>query len=435
MKHTINIFCNADEVGLLEIDLDKDDVKLIYNQNWIKTGFELSPHLKFNEEIKEESIKKFINNLLPEGKGLDFVSEFLQISKANKFALIEAIGNETAGAITFSKNKEVVTSFRRISSEELTKRILNKDNINIVLWDKKPRLSIAGVQDKLPLVVLENNKYGLGEGKIASTHILKFEKKDDIHLVLNEYFCMKLAKLCKLDVAEVEIKKFDTQNVLFVKRFDRDFIRKEDGSFEVFKKHIIDGCQILDLDVSMKYEAVYSDFRGEANFKNLFATSSLTRNKILTKLKLLKWFLFNLCINNFDAHAKNISFFVSKKGLELAPLYDLVNIAMYPLFHNSFAMAIADEFDSTKIGSFDIVGFCVHTDIQARLIKNEFTVISTDIRKNIKEIKDEMITFCTPKEIEFLEALEKNILETIKKYENIFENFVEDYKEYKNEYL
>lgn len=434
MKHNINIFCNNEEVGIIEIDLNTGNSKLIYNQNWIKTGFELSPHLKFNKEIHSDTIKKFISNLLPEANGLDFVSEILQISKANKFALIEAIGNETAGAITFSTKKDIATSFREISHKELTQRILNKDNVNITLWDKKPRLSIAGVQDKLPLVVLENNTYGLGEGKIASTHILKFERKDDINLVLNEYFCMKLARLCGLNVAEVEIKKFDTQNVLFVKRFDREFLLKDDGSFEIIKKHIIDGCQLLDLDVNMKYEEVYTNFRGEANFKNLFASSSLTNNKILTKLNLLRWFLFNLCINNFDAHAKNISFFVSKKGLEVSPFYDLVNIDIYPEFHNKFAMAIGDEFDSKKVGSYDFVGFCVHTQIQPRLIKNEFTSIVRNIRKNIISLKNETLSFCNDKEIDFLENLEKNILDTCKKYENIFESLVEDFKEYKSEY-
>ena len=95
---------------------------------------------------------------------------------------------------------------------------------------------------------------------------------------------MKLAKLCGLNVADVEIKKFATQNVLFVKRFDRELSINKDGSFKVFKKHIIDGCQLLDLDVSMKYENVYTDARGDANFKNLFQYSKLSTNKILTKL-------------------------------------------------------------------------------------------------------------------------------------------------------
>ena len=435
MKHNINIFCNNERVGIIEIDLNSNDVELIYDENWKNIGFELSPHLKFDKSIDSNSIKKFVNNLLPEGNGLDAISIILQISKANKFGLLEAIGNETAGALTFSPDNIVVTNFREISNEELTERIINKENINITLWDGKIRLSLSGVQDKLPLVVLKDNKYGIGEGKIASTHILKFEKKDDIHLVLNEYFCMKLAKLCGLNVAEVEIRKFGTQNVLFVKRFDREFFEIDDKSFEISKRHIIDGCQLLNLDVNMKYEKVYTDYRGDANFKNLFESSKLTTNKILTKLNLLKWTLFNLCINNFDAHAKNISFFVNKNGLELTPLYDLVNIDMYPQFHNNFAMAFGDEFDSKKIGIYDIVGFCVHIDIQPRLIRSEFKLIVNNIRKNIGIIKNDMLGLYSDNEIKFLEKLESNILDTCKKYEDIFKTLDSDYKFYKDDWL
>ena len=435
MKHNINIFCNNERVGILEIDLNSNDVELIYDENWKNIGFELSPHLKFDKSIDSNSIKKFVNNLLPEGNGLDAISIILQISKANKFGLLEAIGNETAGALTFSTDNIVVTNFREISNEELTERIMNKDNINITLWDGKIRLSLSGVQDKLPLVVFKDNKYGIGEGKIASTHILKFEKKDDIHLVLNEYFCMKLAKLCGLNVSEVEIRKFGTQNVLFVKRFDREFFEIDDKSFEISKRHIIDGCQLLDLDVNMKYEKVYTDYRGNANFKNLFESSKLTTNKILTKLNLLKWTLFNLCINNFDAHAKNISFFVNKNGLELSPLYDLVNIDMYPQFHNNFAMAFGDEFDSKKIGIYDIVGFCVHIDIQPRLIRSEFKLIVNNIRKNIGIIKNDMLCSYSDDEIKFLEKLESNILDTCKKYEDIFKTLDSAYKSYKDDWL
>ena len=435
MKHNINIFCNNERVGIIEIDLNSNNVELIYDENWKNIGFELSPHLKFDKSIDSNSIKKFVNNLLPEGNGLDAISIILQISKANKFGLLEAIGNETAGALTFSTDNIVVTNFREISNEELTERIMNKDNINITLWDGKIRLSLSGVQDKLPLVVLKDNKYGIGEGKIASTHILKFEKKDDIHLVLNEYFCMKLAKLCGLNVAEVEIRKFGTQNVLFVKRFDREFFEIDDKSFEISKRHIIDGCQLLNLDVNMKYEKVYTDYRGNANFKNLFESSKLTTNKILTKLNLLKWTLFNLCINNFDAHAKNISFFVNKNGLELSPLYDLVNIDMYPQFHNNFAMAFGDEFDSKKIGIYDIVGFCVHIDIQPRLIRSEFKLIVNNIRKNIGIIKNDMLGLYSDNEIKFLEKLESNILDTCKKYEDIFKTLDSAYKSYKDDWL
>lgn len=434
MTHNINIFCNSDFVGFIEIDLELNNVKLNYDDNWKEIGFELSPHLKFDMNIKENSVKKFISNLLPEGEGLEFISSFFQISKANQFALIEAIGSETAGAITFCSNKNMLTSFKEISKSELTQRIKNRSSINITIWDKKPRLSLAGVQDKLPLVILDEKRYGIGEGKIASTHILKFEKSKNINLVINEYFCMKLSEKCGFNTAEVEIKKFDKQNVLIVKRFDRELVINKNGSFEVLKKHIIDACQLLDLDVSMKYEKAYADFRGEANFKNLFESSKLSRNKILTKLNFLRWTLFNLCINNYDAHAKNISFFVNKKGLELAPFYDLVNIDMYPNIQNEFAMGFGDEFNSSKIGAFDLVGFCVHTDLQPRLVKNELLNIIKNINKNIGTIKNNLLNTSTKEELDFLNSLEDNILKTCKKYEQIVQTLVEDYKEYKDEY-
>ena len=138
--------------------------------------------------------------------------------------------------------------------------------------------------------------------------------------------------------------------------------------------------------------------------------------------------------NNYDAHAKNISFFVNKKGLELAPFYDLVNIAMYPDIQNEFAMGFGDEFNANKIGAFDLVGFCVHTEMQPRLVKNEFLNIIESINKNIKSIKDNLLSSCNIEEITFLNSLENNIFKTCEKYKEMIQSLVEDYKEYKDEY-
>lgn len=34
MKHNINIFCNNERVGIIEIDLNSNNVELIYDENW-----------------------------------------------------------------------------------------------------------------------------------------------------------------------------------------------------------------------------------------------------------------------------------------------------------------------------------------------------------------------------------------------------------------
>ena len=97
-------------------------------------------------------------------------------------------------------------------------------------------------------------------------------------------------------------------------------------------------------------------------------------------------------------------------------------------------MAFGDEFDSSKIGTFDMVGFCVHTDIPPRLIKNELSSIIVNIKKNIGTIKDETLSICDEEEIKFLESLVENILETCKKHKDMIQTLVDDYKIYKKEY-
>lgn len=63
MTHNINILCNSDYVGFLEIDLESNSAKLNSDDNWKEEGFELSSHLKFDRDINLTSVKKFILNL------------------------------------------------------------------------------------------------------------------------------------------------------------------------------------------------------------------------------------------------------------------------------------------------------------------------------------------------------------------------------------
>lgn len=434
MNHRLNIFCNENLVGHLEIELQNNTAKLIYDEEWVKNGFELSPHLKFDKEISSQSIKRFIANLLPEGEGLEFVSRFFKISKANQFGLIEAIGSESAGALTFTNSTTLKTSFREILKDELSRRIALRKEYNITLWDEKPRLSIAGVQDKLPILIIDD-RYGIGEGEISSTHILKFDKKENHHLVLNEYFCMQLARTCGIKVADVALEKFDDESVLVVQRFDREIRKEKDTSFKVVKKHIIDGCQMLDLDVIMKYQKPY----GGANpvelgvsFKKLYEGVDFCRTKALAKLEILRWSFFNLLIHNYDAHAKNISFFVSKNGIEVAPFYDIVNIAMYENIQNEFAMSYGEEFVTNDIKTYDMVSFCKNIGINQRLFKEEFLTIIKNIEKNIYNLQSEISKTLAQEEQDFLTKLIKNIVDNLPKYKSIANEFTEAYGEYKN---
>lgn len=401
--HTLHIFFGEQKVGTLLYESFSDEFSLEYEASWSKSGFPLSPKLGFESQIKSIDIKNFIDNLLPEGKGLDELINYIQVSKNNKFALLKKIGNETSGAFSFVSDDTTLipTTFREVSIAELSERINQRKQIPITIWDDKPRLSIAGVQEKLPLTKIDG-KYGFGEGDLSSTHILKFDKTDE-KLVLNEYFSLLLAKSAGVNVTNFGLKQFGDELVLEIERFDRQIISNK----MVKKLHLIDGCQLLGVPTSFKYERNFGtsrdvkDIKEGVSFKKLDEITHLTKIPLITKKILLEWSIVNLILGNSDAHGKNISFFVGIDGIEVAPFYDIVNIAMYDgIYETSLAMGIDDEFAIDNIKAYDIAAHCYNLSITPKLFNKTFeniakkitSAINTTIYNQMKSYNEEFAT-------------------------------------------
>lgn len=376
---TINL--DRRHLGKIILEEKSEQYGLEYDPSWLAGGgFPVSPHLKPGE-CASESVKRFLANLLPEGRWLEELSVSSHISRSNVFGLIAAIGAETAGALSFRMGDEpeggMPTRFRPVTSDELAERISQRRNISIAVWDGKPRLSVAGVQDKLPLLIRADEQMGFGEGELASTHILKFDADSALHLVINEYVCMQLAKVVKLPVAEVALARFG-EPVLVVRRFDRHLTGNS-----VIRKHMIDGCQMLDLPPTYKYERPFGKegdaavIRSGANLPDLFASCRLCRVPAAAMRDMLNWVLFQLLIGNSDAHGKNISFFVGPAGIDMAPAYDLLNLDMYSdQYDRDFSMAIGDAFAPEDVSPWELAEMCDRCNLQKRLVANMLTTLS-----------------------------------------------------------
>jgi serine/threonine-protein kinase HipA len=330
-------------------------------------------------------------NLLPEGKWLEELSIDNQISKNNIFGLVALIGAETTGALSFrfdgGDQEPWPTEFRSVTQEELAERIARRQKVSIGLWDGKPRLSLAGVQDKLPILIMPNGEMGFGEGDLASTHILKFGKRPDMHMVVNEFICMELARLSKLPAAKVTVVRLG-EPVLLVERFDR---RWNDG--KVDRLHLIDGCQMLDLPPTYKYERPFGKsgegmrIRTGASLSKLFAACRLCRIPAKAIRDLLNWSLFQLLIDNSDAHAKNISFSVDKKGMDVAPCYDLLNIDIYgDEYDRDLALAIGNEFVIAEILPYQLAEMCDECRLPQRQVSTSLKSLCTAVLKNLDNL-------------------------------------------------
>ncbi len=385
---TTHLTVNIDRQYLGKIILEEKGERYVleYAPSWVDGGgFPVSPHLKPGE-CASESVRRFLANLLPEGRWLEELSISTHTSRANIFGLVAAIGTETTGALTFrmgdTSSEEPVTSFRPVTALELAERITQRQNISIAVWDGKPRLSVAGVQDKLPLLIRADGQMGFGEGDLASTHIMKFGTARALHLVINEFICMQLAKGIKLPVAEVSLTRFG-EPVLVVRRFDREL-----AGDHVLRRHLIDGCQMLDLPPTYKYERPFGKggdaavIRSGANLPDLFASCRLCRVPAAALRDMLNWVLFQLLIGNSDAHGKNISFFVGPGGIDMAPAYDLLNLDMYAAeYDRDFSMAIGDAFDPEEITPWELAEMCERCGLQKRLVAKTLTTMSENLLK------------------------------------------------------
>ncbi|MGD9592934.1 MAG: HipA domain-containing protein, partial [Candidatus Berkiella sp.] len=309
-EHSLDVYVGKSPIA--KLTLRNDQLLWQYNQKWQQTGYAVSPHLPLNNDIPPINVQRFLRNLLPEGNALDELVSCFQLSKYNTYALIRALGLDISGALIIlptGENYPKNGSFREISDAELIARLEQKDNRSLLIWDGKPRLSVAGVQDKINVVINQEGQMGFGEGALCSTHILKFEKRKLSHLVLNEYITMQLAKHCGLTVANVNLKYFGEHPTLLVERFDRQLISQS----SVKRRHVIDGCQAVNVSPEYKYERNFGSARDVAHIRDgvsyakLFEFTDNCSNPALTKQKILDCALFNALIFYYDALGNIIS--------------------------------------------------------------------------------------------------------------------------------
>lgn len=396
--YTLHVFAGKTPVGELTQNPLEGSFSLSYSPDWVASGpgFPLAPALPLHTPPGSAAIRRFLENLLPEGDALDDLSRVEAISKSNVFGLIRHLGRETTGALSFlppgQTPDNIPPSAREITAEELHERIANRDSLPFTVWDGKVRLSVAGQQDKL-LVQKAGERLFLVDGSLSSTHILKPEPRRSHlkHMVANEHYCMRLAaRLGHLAYRQTMVAQVDIVRVpdpvLCIRRFDRVELPGPavpgvaDGALpRVGRLHVIDGCQALDLPVSMKYERNIGSGRDVAHIRDgaSFARLHTLRPRLEHPAAGLRqmgfWSILTLLLGNSDAHGKNLSFQVGPGGLSVCPLYDLVSVLHFDAdqIDHEFAMAFGDAFHFQDVAPFPLADHCERCGIDRRFFARE----------------------------------------------------------------
>jgi serine/threonine-protein kinase HipA len=333
-------------------------------------SFSLTPLRK--ERFPTKECRGFFGGILPEQAKREIVARNLGISAKNDHAMLERIGGECAGAITFIPAGEKPPArnyeYKEISAGELAGILKELPKRPLLAGDRGIRLSLAGAQDKVALR-LDGDKVCLPLGGAPSTHILEPSVEQFPGVVINEALVMQLAAAIGLPTAKVEARTVEGTEYLLIKRYDRTH-RTVDGKPVIERLHREDFCQAQNIVSDMKYQK-----QGGPSLKQWFALlREVSATPVVDLGRLLDAVVFNYLVGNNDAHGKKFSLLyhdnrTSHPEIRLAPLYDVISTLHYKDLSKEMAMKIGGEYSSETVLPKNFERFAEEAELTKPLVR------------------------------------------------------------------
>ncbi|MCA3353425.1 MAG: type II toxin-antitoxin system HipA family toxin [Roseomonas sp.] len=390
MTRTLDIWWDGRLVGQLTQD-QHGELGFAYAPDWLddEAAQPLSASLpKRAEPFTRRECRPFFGGLLPEEGQRDAAAQALGVSRANDFALLDRLGGDVAGALQLLPPGEVPATLAPdqrptpLDDAGLI-RVLDALPVRPLLAGEEGlRLSLAGAQSKVPVVLLDEAVALPAPGQ-ATTHILKPPISRFAATTENEAFVMRLAAAIGLDVGQAEARTVQDRTFLLVHRYDRAI-----GADGIVRRiHQEDFCQALGVPPETKYAS-----EGGPTFKDCFALlRRVAARPAVDVLKLLDAVIFNVIAGNADAHGKNFSILYDAEGPRLAPLYDLLATVAYPDLSPKFAMKIGKRATLAELDAKGWAAFAADAGLGVPLIRRRVAEISKGVIARTGEVAAELV--------------------------------------------
>ncbi len=263
---------------------------------------------------------------LPEG----FLRERIRLAFAkatgafDEFDLLSIVGRSQVGRIRYTGDKEQLQEDVPFQSiDEILERKRGGDLYRYLVEKFASFSGISGVQPKVlvrdekAFAEMEHKDGRLSQSYKGATHIVKlWEPNEYPQLSANEYFCLRVACKCGLDVPPFRLAEDGA--ALVIDRFDL----RMDGTYRGFEDFGVLNARRTDEKYRGSYET--SVLKRFAQFANSTHVNEDTE-KLFTLIAL------NCALRNGDAHLKKFGIVYDDVQGEarLAPVYDLVTTSVY----------------------------------------------------------------------------------------------------------
>jgi serine/threonine-protein kinase HipA len=303
----------------------------------------------------------------------------------DEFDLLGIIGRSQVGRIRYTGQKEQLQEDVPFQSvDEILAKRRDGDLFRYLLEKFASFSGISGVQSKILVrdeASLNKASYRLSESYRGATHIVKFwEQNEYPQLAANEYFCLRVAQKCELEVPPFRLA--EDALALVIDRFDL----RLDGSYRGFE----DFCVLNARRTEEKYRGSY-----ETSILKRFSEFANSSHVGEDLERLFTLIAVNCALHNGDAHLKNFGIVYDDVQGEarLAPVYDLVTTSVY-LPKDSMALTLngttkwASAKELQRLGETRMGGTRARVKEILERVGAAIAATSQEVREYIKEHKE-----------------------------------------------
>jgi serine/threonine-protein kinase HipA len=291
-------------------------VEFCYLDEWVSGG---RPPIATSLPVSAEpllrpagAVPAYFEGLLPEGRRLGALRRTVKTSADDELSLLLAVGGDAVGNVQVLPEGVVpgavaprlsVAGFDEVRFADL----LSDAGIRV------DRVGLPGIQDKASAAMLNVPVSRAGEA-----FFLKLNPPELPHLVENETFFLRAARLSGLSAAEATVvHDIDGEPGLLVRRFDRLTVDGQPWSLAVE-----DACQVLGRPPADKYLVGTEAALG--------ALAAVCGAPVVAARELIRQLGFAYLTGNGDAHAKNFSVLEAEdREWRPSPAYDLPSSQPY----------------------------------------------------------------------------------------------------------
>jgi serine/threonine-protein kinase HipA len=380
MARTLDVYLHRDLVGHLTQD-NSGHITFKYVDAWAEhpASRALSQSLLLrNGRFTQKECRGFFGGILPEQSQRELVARNLGISARNDFAMLEKIGGECAGAVTFMPAGQPLPDsparYRDLSDADLVSVLKTLPRRPLLAGEDDVRLSLAGAQDKIAVKV-SGTQISIPVENAPSTHIIKPASERFVGVPANEVLCLRLASAVSI-LAPQKSERYRGMDYALIERYDRTSTQTPEG-LQYERLHQEDFCQALGIVSENKYQS-----EGGPSFKQCFdLLRAVSSAPVIDLQRMLDAAIFNYLIGNHDAHGKNFSLLygAGEDNVRFAPLYDLVCTLYYPELSRKMAMKIGGEYLLDKITPRNFEKLAEETGLAKPLVKRRVPALAGKI--------------------------------------------------------